>query len=151
MQGFQNWTTLDTTPLVRATLMSRECSSLITYASGWDRWRNVADVALSMISVVQEGLSESVVNNLYSAVITFSSVFGDLNLRNSDLLEDVRKYAKKLSSKKHLERDPLLYKDLTKIYHNTDWNDLISCRNTVLCVVSWHSFLRYSDMSIFNI
>ena len=93
MQGFQNWTTLDTTPLVRATLMSRECSSLITYSSGWDRWRkwaitmgrpiwppNVADVALAMISVVQEGLSDSVVNNLYSAVITFSSVFGDLNL-----------------------------------------------------------------------
>jgi len=154
-------TTLDTLPLVRAIMGSKEKSSLLTYASGWDRWRgwcravdrpvwppNAADLGLSMLSAIQEGLSESVSNNLYSAVLAFSSTLGDLDLSGNDLLGDVRKYIKKIAVKKHLERDPLMYEDLNKIYENTDWSDYLSIRNTVMCVVAWHGFLRYSDLSV---
>ena len=105
-------TSLDTSPLVRAVLASREQSSLMTYDSGWDRWRrwcisvgrpvwppNPADLSLCMIASIQEGLSESVANNICSAVLTFSSALGDLDLTQSDLLRDVKTYIKKCAVK----------------------------------------------------
>ena len=91
-------TTLDTLPLVRATMGSKEGSSLFTYASGWDRWRrwcanvgrpvwppNPADLGLCMLAIIQEGLSESVSNNVYSGVLSFSYALGDLDLSRNDL------------------------------------------------------------------
>ena len=100
-------TTLDTLPLLRATMGSKELSSLLTYASGWDHWRrwcsgvnrpvwppNVADLGLYMLSLVQEGASESVSNNVYSGVLTFSATFGNLDLTGIYLLAEVRKYIK---------------------------------------------------------
>ena len=104
-----------------------------------------------MISCVQEGASESVSNNVYSAVLTFASVLGNVNLTQSELLRDVRAYIKKSAIKKHKERDPLLYEDLKKIVKNTDWSNLVNARDTVLFVVAWHSFLRYSDIRVIKV
>ena len=131
-QGFQQYTNLDTAPLVMATLRCRESSSLVTYASGWDRWRawcrnmsrpvwppNQADLGLAMISAMQEGKSESVVNNLYSAVVTFSSVLGDWQWEESQLLMDVKKYIKRCCVRKNRERDPLSYEDLNCLLYTS--------------------------------
>ena len=102
-----------------------------------------ADLGLCMLSLVQQGSSESVTNNVYSGILTFSSNFGDVDLSRNDLLSDVRKYIKKVAVKKGAQRDPLLYHDLEKIYYNTDWSDYISIRDTVMCVISWHGLKHY--------
>ena len=152
---------MDTAPLVMATLRCRENSSLVTYASGWDRWRkwcrnmgrpvwppNQADLGLAMLAAVQEGVSESVVINLYSAVTTFSAVLGNVRLEESSLLQDVKKYVRRHGVRKKKERDPLSYEDLKRIVENTSWTDLVSVRLTVICVVGWHGFLRFSDLAV---